>query len=226
VSENCRVLDTKALREELVEACADAGVDARSVVIWVVRVMQPEGTTPLAYLNPSGEVRPDTVAVFRAVGATRAARWAGSAHRLAVWQELPEFPAAALGPMLRHELEHARRFELSGPAFFEADDLVRAAVRVAGGHGYALLPSELEANAASAAYAARALSASQLAELRAVPECAALLDGANPPPDVVEATLALLDPDHAALLRAACASWNPEAWRSDALETGPEIELL
>ena len=51
------------------------------------------------------------------------------------------------------------QIELSGPAFFEADDLLRAAVRAAGGYGYATLPSELEANAASAAYAERALPA-------------------------------------------------------------------
>ena len=74
-----------------------------------------------------------------------------------------------------------RRFELSGPRFFEADDLLREAVRAAGGHGYAQLPSELEANAASAAYAARMLTGAELAELRAVPECAALLDGSRPP---------------------------------------------
>jgi hypothetical protein len=220
------VLDLNGLRKDLVAACGDAGVEPGSVIVFVVPFRQPEGTTPLAYLNPAGEVRPDTVAVFRAVGAARAAGHAGVAHRLAVWHDLPEFPASAVGPMLRHELEHARRFELSGPAFFEADDLVRAAVRAGGGHGYALLPSELEANAASAAYAARVLSPAQVAELRAVPECAALLDGATPPPDVVEATLAALDPAHAAVLRIACASWNPSEWRSKAKTTSPEIELL
>ena len=127
-----------------------------------------------------------------------------------MWEELPEFPAAALGPMLRHELEHARRFELSGPAFFDADDLLREAVRAAGGHGYAQLPSELEANAASAAYAARVLTGAELAELRAVPECAALLDGSEPPPDVVEATLERLDLPAPCRreARRACAAWD------------------
>src|SRR5262249_35112512 len=142
------------------------------------------------------------------------------------WRELPGFPAAALGPMLRHELEHARRFELSGPAFFEADDLLRAAVRAAGGHGYALLPSELEANAASAAYAARVLTAAQLDHLRAVPECAGLLDGAVVPPDVVAATLATLAPDRAASLRRACEAWDRGAWRAaSASRAGPVIEM-
>jgi hypothetical protein len=220
------VLDISRLRSELDDACADAGVDPRSVVVFVVPSRQPDGTTPLAYLNPAGEVRADTVVVFRTVGSARVGRYAGTAHRLAVWRDLPEFPPAALGPMLRHELEHARRFEQSGPPFFEADDLLRAAVRAAGGHGYAQLPSELEANAASAAYAGRALKPAELAELWAAPECAALLDGAVPPDDVVEATLAALDPAHAAELRAAVAAWDSAAWRREALATGPVIELV
>jgi len=218
------VLDLKRLRSELERACADAGVDARSVVVFVVPSRQPEGTTPLAYLNPAGSVRPDTVAVFRAVGGSRAARHAARAHRLAVWRELPAFPEAALGPMLRHELEHARRFERSGPAFFEADDRLRAAVRASGGLGYARLPSELEANAASAAYAGRVLTAAEIIELRAVPECAALLDGGTPPRDVVEATLAAVDPRLAAELRAACDAWDPGAWRRAAATDGPLID--
>ena len=94
----------------------------------------------MAYLQPAGFVWPDTVLVFRAVGAERAQRFHLAAHRLAVWRELPGIPEAALGPMLRHELEHARRWERSGTHFFEADDLLRAAVREAGGHGYAALP--------------------------------------------------------------------------------------
>ena len=211
---------------ELTAASADAGVDPGSIVVFVVRPARPEGTTPLAYLNPAGEVRSDTVAVFRAVGAQRAAQHAGVSHRFAVWRELPGFPAAALGPMLRHELEHARRFELSGPAFFAADDLLRAAVRDAGGHGYGALPSELEANAASAAYAARSLSEAQLAELRDVPECAALLERAAPPPDVAGATfvaLDRLDPRRADELRREAAAWDPASWRRSASTTGPVV---
>jgi hypothetical protein len=226
VGQTWPVLEVGRLRSQLRDACADAGVDHTAIVVFVVPSPQPLGTTPLAYLNPSGKVKPDTVAVFRSVGAARAALHAGTAHRLAVWRELPGFPAAALGPMLRHELEHARRFEESGPAFFEADDLLRAAVRDAGGRGYARLPSELEANAASAAYAERVLTAAQLAELRAVPECAALLDGTAPPPDVVEATLSVLAPVRAEELRRACDAWDPSSWRRAAGTSGPLIELV
>jgi hypothetical protein len=183
------VLVLERLGSELVGACGDAGIAACSLVVYVAAASRPPGTTPLAYLNPAGAVRPETVAVFQAVGAGRAERDRGQAHRLAVWRELPGIPPAALGPMLRHELEHARRFELSGPRFFEADDLLRAAVRGAGHEAYAALPSELEANAASAAYAARTLAAVELDELRAVPECASLLDPSVAPADIVGATL-------------------------------------
>src|SRR5262249_25787687 len=103
---------------------------------------------------------------------------------------------------------------------------LRAAVRAAGGHGYSWLPSELEANAASSTYAARTLSPAQLDELRDVPECAALLDGAAPPPDVVDATFATLDPGRAAGLRAACAAWEGDAWRAGGATSGPDIELF
>jgi hypothetical protein len=226
------VLDLDRLQLALIAACGDAGIDPASVAVFVVGSRRPEGTTPLAYLHPAGRVRSDTVAVFRAVGAERAERHAGSAHRLALWGELPGFPEHALGPMLRHELEHARRFEQSGPRFFEADDLLRAAVRAAGGLGYASLPSEVEANAAAAVYAGRVLAPGQLAELRAVPDCAALLDGEAPPADVVEETLASLlavDPgfdSFASEVRRACSAWDSGEWRLAAVREGLRVEVL
>ena len=111
------VLDLARLRDELHAACADAAIDPSALVVWVVDAVRPNGTTPLAYLQPAGEVRDDTVAVFRAVGAARAREFEGAAHRLALWGSLPGIPEAALGPMLRHELEHAARWERSGPRF-------------------------------------------------------------------------------------------------------------
>ena len=125
--------------------------------------------------------------------------------------------------MLRHELEHARRWERSGTRFFEADDILRAAVRGTGGHVYATLPSEVEANAASAAYAARTLSPRDLAEVRECEECAALVAPEQAPPDVVAATLAELaarddwGPDangrraYLAEVERDCAAWDPAA---------------
>jgi hypothetical protein len=217
------MLDLNHLRTELEEVCADAGILPGSVVAYVVSAVRPEGTTPLAYLHPEGRVWPDTVAVFRAVGAQRAGLHEGSAHRLALWGEQPGIPDCALGPMLRHELEHARRWELSGTSFFDADDLLRGAMRAAGGHGYSTLPSELEANHASAAYALRTLTDPELAELAATEECEALLAAVEPPADVVAATLAALAArddwgagseaversDYLARIARACAEWDP-----------------
>src|SRR5690242_10081936 len=107
------MVDLDRLRSELAAACEDAAIDPAALVVWVIAVARPPGTTPLAYLQPAGEVRAETVRVFRAVGTQRADTHRESAHRLALWGALPGLPDAALGPMLRHELEHARRWERS-----------------------------------------------------------------------------------------------------------------
>jgi hypothetical protein len=234
------MLDLDRLRAELHACCDEAGLDPGSFVVFVVDGRRPQGTTPMAYLQPAGVVLPDTVLVFRVVGSARAGRHRLGAHRLATWRDLPGIPEAAVGPILRHELEHARRWERSGTRFFEADDLLRASVRRAGGHGYSFLPSELEANAASAAFAARTLAPGALEELRGCDDCEALLAGASPPADVVEATLAELarrddwsppgGAGRAAYLdavRAACAAWDPVAARAlVGGRDGPVVELV
>jgi hypothetical protein len=239
VGETSPVLDPSQLEAGLVAACGDARILPASVVVYVARERWPAATTPLAYLHPGGVVWPHTVAVFKAVS-DRAEADRFTAHRLAVWGELPGIPSAALGPMLRHELEHARRFERSGPRFFEADDLLRAAVGAAGGAGYAALPSEREANAASAAYARRTLSPSEADELRGSPECAALLDAEPPSGDVVEATLRELErrldwapwldsparQSYLADVAEACAVWDGAALDLTAGRVGPAIVEL
>jgi len=228
------------LPAELADCCADAALEPSSLVVFVVDARRPPGTTPIAYLQPAGVVAPDTVLVFRAAGAERVGAHHLAAHRLALWRELPGIPEQALGPMIRHELEHARRFERSGPRFFEADDLLRAAVRRAGGRGYSRLPSEREANAASAAYAGRRLQAAELAALRAFPDCADLLSAVAAPRDVVEETLAELaalearaGAEEAARatrideLRKACAAWAREpALALGAGRSAPALELV
>jgi hypothetical protein len=191
--------------------CRDAAIEPETCVAWIVDASRPEGATPTAYLHPAGRVRPDTVQVFRAVGAERARAFEGSAHRLAVWRHLPGLPESAVGPMLRHELAHAVRWEQSGTAFYEADERLRAA---AGGGMYAALPTEREANAAAAAYAQHALSPVDLAELATIPELTDLL-AAQTPADVVGETLALLGE----VVRVAPARVEP---RND----GPLVELV
>lgn len=220
--------DLDRLRLELAAACEDAAIDPATLVVWVIAVSRPRGTTPLAYLQPAGEVRAQTVRLFRAVGAERAAAYQQSAHRLALWGALPGLPDAALGPMLRHELEHARRWERSGPRFFEADDLLRDAVRAADGVGYATLPSELEANAASAAYAARTLPPSELEALGELDELRPLLEPGAPPADVVDTTVAALEArgtwarGYGDEVRAACREWSPPPLRPD----GMRVEVV
>jgi hypothetical protein len=182
------IVDAERLRAELENACADAELPAGSFAAWIVNGECPAGATPVAYLHPAGRVDPGTVLVFRAVGAARAARHEGTAHRLAIWGSLPAFPDAALGPMLRHELEHARRWLRSGTAFYEADERLRAATAA---DGYAQLPTEREANAAAGDYARRVLDGAQLEALARVPDLAELL-AATQPADVVQSTLALL----------------------------------
>lgn len=181
------IVDPFDLPAVLMRACRDAGIEPGTCVVWIVDARRPDGSTPVAYLHPRASVRDDTVQVFRAVGAGRADAFKGS-HRLAVWRELPGLPEPALGPMLRHELAHALRWEQSGTSFYEADERLRAA---ADSSTYARLPTEREANAAAAVYAHHALTEVELAELAAIPELADLLV-AEAPADVVAETLALL----------------------------------
>jgi hypothetical protein len=182
------IVDATQVRTELTRACAHAGLDPATFVVWIVEAERPAGSTPLAYLQPAGDVRDDTVLVFRAVGAERAGANARTSHRIAVWRSLPGIPDPALGPMLRHELAHARRWEESGTAFYEADERLRSAVT---GASYAQLPTEREANADAAAYARASLGKAELALLGPVPELADLF-AADAPADVVGETLALL----------------------------------
>jgi hypothetical protein len=184
------------VREALLAACADAGIDPGNVVVFMVDANRPADTTPIAYLQPAGYVQQETAGVFRAVGTEQAHAYHLAAHRLAIWCGLPGIPEAALGPMLRHELEHAKRWKLSGTRFFEADEWLRAALPRGDGFdsAYAALPTESEANAASTAYARRILSDSQIAELAGVEDCRDLVCAAPlAGDDVVERTLAQLE---------------------------------
>jgi hypothetical protein len=186
------VVDPTHLRAVLVRACAHASLDAADVVAWIVDAPQPTGATPIAYLHPRGVVRDDTVRIFRAVGAARASAYEGTAHRLALWRRLPALPEAALGPIVRHELAHAVRWQRSGTSFYEADERLRRAV--ANAESYAELPTEREANAAAGAFARAELSADELAQLAAIDALTDLL-AAHPARDVVGETLALLGED-------------------------------
>lgn len=207
-------VDVDKLAASVGAGCADAALDPASFVVFVIDQVRPPGTTPVAYLQPEGVLLPETVAVFQAVGAGRLEPHRLRAHRLAIWRGLPGIPPAALGPMLRHEIEHARRFERSGPAFFDLDQLLRGEVDEAAGEGYASLPSEQEANFAASLFARRTLTPAELAEMGTCADCAGLLDAEAPAQDVVAATLEALGSrvEHLWLkeARAAVEAWSRE----------------
>ena len=186
----------------------------------------------MAYLHPEGEVRDDTVLVYRAVGAEQVARHRDVRHRLALWADAG-VPDLAVPAMIRHEVEHARRWERSGGPFFEADGILRSAVSDAGGHGYSRLPSEVEANLAAAEFVRRTMGARALRALADIDETAALVAAMPTPDDVVESTLAQLellpDPDGsiggvAHRARAACGEWDESEARKRLLRDGPVLE--
>jgi hypothetical protein len=185
------VVTPERLLAALPDACEDAGVTAALVIAWIVEAAWPTTTSPIAYIAPASYVTEETVTVFRVIGAARVDEHHLGGHRVAVWQTFDGVPDAALPVMLRHELEHAARWECSGTAFFDADQELRALVR--GNHdGYAALPTEREANAASSRYATRVLNAGDIRELRARPDFADLTAEVLAPADVVEETLATL----------------------------------
>jgi hypothetical protein len=115
-----------------------------------------------------------------------------------------------------------------GPRFFEADDVLRDAVREADGVGYATLPSGLEANAASALFAARKHAPAELDALGGLDELRPLLEPGVPPADVVGATVAALErrgcwtEAHGDEVRAACHAWSPPQPRGG----GPWMEVV
>ena len=146
----------------------------------------PGGNDP-ARLPPSGR---------RRSGPTRSPSSAPSAPR-GPRPAAERAPARALGRAPRHPRLRARP---DAPARARARPPLRAlraallrGGRPAAGGGACVgrerlrrAPSELEANAASAAYAARTLSAAELDELRACEECAGCSTPEAPPADVVE----------------------------------------
>ena len=216
----------------LAACCADATLDPRTFAVFVVDARRPEGATPMAYLHPEGEVRDDTVLVYRAVGAEQAARHRNVRHRLALWADAG-VPDLAVPAMIRHEVEHARRWERSGGAFFEADGMLRAAVSDSGGSGYSRLPSEVEANLAAAAFVRRTMGERALRALAAIDETGALVAAVPTADDVVESTLAQLaslpDPDGevglvAQRARAGCRAWDEAQARMRLACDGPVLE--
>jgi hypothetical protein len=158
IVEEQHVLDTLAV------TCPHANVAAADVVVFVVDAERPAGATPSAYLHPASYVSEETARVFRAVGSVRADAYHLVSHRIGLWKRYAEASADVLGPLLRHELEHAARWQRSGTVFFEADEELRAVTR---GHAaYRTLPTEEEANAGSTEFAQERLTRDAIAAIQ------------------------------------------------------------
>jgi hypothetical protein len=86
---------------------------------------------------------------------------------VAIWSEMPRVPYSILGPLLRHELEHAAQWDRHGRSYSELDGYLREAWD-ASRHPerYLRLPSEREANLAAAKYARASLDDRHLRRLR------------------------------------------------------------
>jgi hypothetical protein len=88
-------------------------------------------------------------------------------HRVAIWSQIPRAPYALLDPLIRHELEHAAQWQRHGRAYTDMDQALRKAWDVGSSNErYLTLPTEREANLASAAYAVNFVDAEQLRRLR------------------------------------------------------------
>jgi hypothetical protein len=129
-------------------------------VVFLVKETMPRGTSEAGYLfpgpTPDFHVRlspailrwipPDTLKAYE------------ERHRVAVWYRQPRVPYSLLGPLLRHELQHAVQWKRFGRPFFELrHHLLDAWEAHPAGPGYFELPAERDANAAAAAYAADTL---------------------------------------------------------------------
>jgi hypothetical protein len=112
---------------------------------------------PHDWLGPSivRRVPPETLACYE------------NRHRVAIWSEIPGAPYALLGPLLRHELEHAAQWQRHGRPYSDLDGILRGIRNADANSGrYLRLPPEREANLAAAAYADASLDERHLRRLR------------------------------------------------------------
>jgi hypothetical protein len=91
---------------------------------------------------------------------------------------MPRAPYALLGPLLRHELQHAVQWTRSGTPFFILDGYLRDAAS-RGDLDYFALPSERDANIAAAEYAVT-LPEAKIAPIRKKRRYRQIVDGAEP----------------------------------------------
>ncbi len=145
----------KQLGKAWASALEHAGMPAEECVVFLVKSTMPDGTAEAGY-HPPGLPQ-----VFHASLRSAILRWIDPAtfaayeerHRVAVWSWIPRAPYSLLGPLLRHELQHAVQWTRFGTPFFMLDSYLREAAS-RGDLDYFAIPSEREANAAAAEFLA------------------------------------------------------------------------
>jgi hypothetical protein len=159
----------RLLRGAWDRAREDAGLDRRDCVVFLVKERMPAGRAEAGYYRPGGPDVPHEwllPSILRRVPPGTLERYENR-HRVAVWSEIPGAPYALLGPLLRHELEHAAQWKRYGRAYTDLDGHLREVWDArSNSDPYLRLPSEREANLASARYAAACLDDRHLRRLR------------------------------------------------------------
>jgi hypothetical protein len=146
----------EALNSEWQAALADAGFAGRAARLYPFPGEMSADETRAYYFVPGQRIYHDAHFPDELGGQIQDANDHRDRHRIAVWVD---GPTPVLGAKLRHELEHARQWDAHGKPLFDLNDLTLAvlAERVGGLPGggvlYNLIPTETDANAASAAFA-------------------------------------------------------------------------
>jgi hypothetical protein len=147
----------------------DAQLDYRDCVVFLVKAPMPHGKAEAGYYRPGGpDVPHDWLlpSVLRRVPPETLERYENR-HRVAIWSEIPGAPYALLGPLLRHELEHAAQWQRHGRPFIDLDGHLRDVWNThANSDLYLRLPPEREANLAAAVYADVLLDERRVRRLR------------------------------------------------------------
>jgi hypothetical protein len=158
----------------------DAGLERSECAIFLVKARMPLGRAEAGYYRPGGPDVPHDLlipSILRHVSPRMLERYENR-HRVAIWSHIPGAPYALLGPLLRHELEHAAQWQRHGRSYSDLDGYLREAWDARSDpKRYLRLPSEREANLAAAFYATAQLADSQLRRLKRIRRYRQLVNG-------------------------------------------------
>jgi hypothetical protein len=131
---------------------ADADLTLDHTQLIVVKGERPNGGAEAAYVPPTFDRPLDAPKVYS--GIQRIGNRAYKLHHvIVVWEELPDRDEVAVEALFRHELEHAKQWELWGRSVVdELDDVLKV---VGGDAAYHETPIERGADAAARSWVAR-----------------------------------------------------------------------